>query len=175
MNLQNKQTKLDETRPDRLASAMLIIGIIVVCSFVLYSIIFYIVGGWALPPYILPSIFLCGIGVVYGSFRIVRGSSVTKQLVKAQLNKTGIGAIVGSAAAFVVILVAQVTAANGYWVVGLLIIAIPGALFFGISAGGIGGLLLGNILKNNKAAFVGGASAGVITSFLFFLFYFRSL
>ena len=167
MNIKNKKTKLDETKPETLASALLIIGIIVVCSFVLYSIIFYIVAGRAPPPYILLSIFLCGIGVVYGSFRTVRGSSVTKQLVKDQLNKTGIGAIAGSAVAFVVILCALVTAASGNWVVGLLIIAIPGALFFGISAGSIGGLILGNIWKNNKAPFVGGAIAGAIPSFLF--------
>jgi len=85
MSLQNKQSELDETRPDRLASAILIIGIIIVCSFVLYSIIFYIVGGRILPLSILPLIFLGGIGIVYGSFRIVRGSSVTKQFAKAIL------------------------------------------------------------------------------------------
>ena len=86
-----------------------------------------------------------------------------------------IGAIAGSATAFVVILLAQVTAANGYWVVELLIIAIPGALFFGISPGGIGGLILGNSWNNNKAAFVGGAIAGITTSFLYISIYIRSL
>jgi hypothetical protein len=172
MNIHNKQSELDETRPDRLASAILIIGITIVCQFVLYGMIFYIVGGWVLPSYILPFIFLGGIGIVYGSFRTVRGSSVTKQFVKATLKTMQSGAIAGSATAFVVILIAQVIAANGYWVVELLIIAIPGALFFGIAPGGIGGLILGSVWKNNKAAWVGGAVAGVLTSFLYFLFAF---
>ena len=175
MNLRNKPTELDESRPDRLASSMLIIGIIIVSQFVPYSIIFYIVGGQLPPPYILPFIFVGGIGIIYGSFRIVRGSSVTKESVKATLIKMRAGAIAGSATAFVVILIAEVTAANGYWVVELLIIAIPGALFFGISPGGIGGLILGNSWNNNKAAFVGGASTGLISSFLYVLSYLRSL
>ena len=181
MSLPNKKNELDETRPDRLASAMLIIGLIMVCSFVLYSIIFYLVGGWLLPPHILPLIVLGGISIAYGSFRTVRGGSVTKQFVKATLIKMRNGAIAGSAIAFVVLQIAQVSANHDSWynwfngVIPSLIIDIPGALFFGISAGGIGGLILGNIWKNNKAAFVGGAIAGVITSFLFILNYIRSL
>jgi hypothetical protein len=136
---------------------MLIIGIIIVNQFVLYGIIFYIVGGWLLPPHILPFIFVGGIGIVYGSFRTVRGSSVTKQFVKATLIKMRNGAIAGSAIAFVVLQIAQVSANHDSWynwlngVIPSLIIDIPGALFFGISAGGIGGLILGNIWKNNKA------------------------
>ena len=175
MNLRNKPTELDESRPDRLASSMLIIGIIMVSQFVLYSIIFYIVGGWLLPPYILPSIVLGGIGIVYGSLRTVRGTSVTKQFVRAILIKMRNGAIAGSATALVVITIAQVTVGEGFWVVPFLFIAIPGALFLGISPGGISGLILGFIWKNNKAAFVGGASTGLITSFLYVLSYFRSL
>jgi hypothetical protein len=181
MSLRNKQTELDETRPDRLASAMLIIGLIVVCSLVLYSIIFYMVGGWLLPPHILPLIFLGGIGIAYGSFRTVRGSSVTQLLVKATLIKLRSGAIAGSATAFVVLQIAQVSANHDSWynwvngVIPGLIIEIPGALFFGISAGGIGGLILGNIWENNKAAFVGGVIAGVTTSFLYISIYIRSL
>ena len=174
-SLRNKQTESDESRPDSVASAILVMGIVIVCQFALYSIIFYIMGGWLLPPYILPSIFLGGIGIVYGSFRTVRGTSVTQQLVKATLIKMRNGAIAGSTTAFVVILIAQVIAANGYWVVELLIITIPGALFFGISPGGIGGLILANRWKNNKAAFVGGAIIGVTTSFLYISIYIRSL
>ena len=179
MSLQNKQIGLNETRPDRLASAMLIIGILIVCLVVLYRIISYIVGIWR-QPYTLPLIFLGGIGIVYGSFRTVRGGSVTKQFVKATLIKMRNGAIAGSAIAFMVLQIAQVSANHDSWsnwfngVIPSLIIDIPGALFFGISAGGIGGLILGNIWKNNKAAFVGGASAGLITSFLFLFFYFCS-
>jgi hypothetical protein len=181
MSLQNKQTELDERRPDRLASAILIIGIIIVCSFVLYSIIFYIAGGWLLPRRILLFIFLGGISIVYGSFRTVRGTSTTKQFVKATLIKTRSGALAGSAIAFVVLQIARVSVNHDSWsnwlngVIPSLIIDIPGALFFGISAGGIGGLILGNIWKNNKTAFVGGAIAGVITSFLFILTYIRGL
>ena len=181
MSLQNKQTELDEARPDTLAFVMLIIGIITVCSFILYSIIYYIAGGWLLPPYILPFIFLGGIGITYGSFRIVRGSLVTKQFVKATLIKMRNGVIVGSATAFVVLQIARVSVNHDSWsnwlngVIPSLIIDIPGALFFGISAGGIGGLILGSIWKNNKATFIGGAIAGVVTSFLFILNYFRSL
>jgi len=177
---QNKQTELDETQPDRLASALLIIGILIVCQVVLYRIISYIVGIWR-QPYILPLIFLGGIGIVYGSFRTVRGGSVNKQFVKATLIKMRNGAIAGSAIAFMVLQIAQVSANHDSWynwfngVIPSLIIDIPGALFFGISAGGIGGLILGNIWKNNKAAFVGGAIAGVTISFLFILNYIRSL
>jgi hypothetical protein len=90
------------------------------------------------------------------------------------------GATAGSAIAFVVLQIARVSVNHDSWfnwlngVVPSLIIDIPGALFFGISAGGIGGLILGNIWKNNKAAFVGGACAGLITSFLYILNYIRS-
>ena len=167
MSLQNTQTELDETMPDRLASALLIIGICIVCQFALYGIIFRITGGWILPPLILPSIFLGGIGIVYGSYRTVRGSSVTKQFVKAALIKMRNGAIAGTSTALVVITIAQVIVGGGFYIVPFLFIAIPGALFFGISAGGISGLILGYLLKNNKAAFVGGTIAGGITSSLF--------
>ena len=84
------------------------------------------------------------------------------------------GAIAGSATALVVITIAQVIA-FGFAVVPLLFISIPGALFFGISPGGISGLIHGKIWKNKKAAFVGGAIAGGITSFLYILIYSRSL
>jgi len=180
MSLQNRQIELEETRPDRLASAMLIIGIIIVCEVVLYRIVSYIVGIWR-QPYILPLIVMGGTGIVYGSFRTVRGSSVTKQFVKATLIKMRNGAIAGSVAAFVVLQIAQVSANHDSWsnwfngFIPSLIIDIPGALFLGMSAGGISGLIVGNLWKNNKAAFVGGAIAGVITSFLFILNYIRGL
>jgi hypothetical protein len=170
MSLQNKQTELDDTKPDRLASAILIIGIFIVSQFVLYDIIIYRVGGWLLPTYFLPFIFLGGIGIVFGSFRTVRGSSVTKQYVKSALIKSGIGAIAGSAITLVVMIIAQEIVGGGYWSVEFFFITIPVPLFFGISAGGISGLIVGNKWKNNKAAFVGGTIAGLITSFLFILF-----
>jgi hypothetical protein len=68
-------------------------------------------------------------------------------------------------------IIAEVIAGGGYWSVQFFFITIPVPLFFGISAGGIGGLILGNKWKNNKAAFVGGAIAGVLTSFLYILFF----
>lgn len=180
MSLHNKLTDLEETRPDRLASAILIIGIIIVCEVVLYRLISYIVGIWR-QPYVLPLIVLGGIGIVYGSFRTARGSSATKQLVKATLLKMRNGALAGSATAFVVLQMAQVAANHDSWsnwlngFIPSLIIDIPGALFFGISAGGIGGLILGKMWKNNSAAFVGGAIAGGITSLLFIVNYIRGL
>ena len=175
MNLRNKPTELDESRPDRLASSMLIIGIIIVCQAVIYGIIFRIMGGWLLSPYILPSIVLGGISIVYGSLRTVRGTSVTKQFARAILIKMRNGAIAGSATALVMITIAQVIVGKGFWVVPFLFIAIPGALFLGISPGGISGLILGFIWKNNKAAFVGGAIAGITTSFLYLSIYIRTL
>lgn len=174
MSLQNKQTELDETSPDRLACAMLLIGMIIVCQVVLYGIISYVVGIWR-QPYILPLIVLGGLGMLYGSFRTVRGSLVTKQFVKSMLIKARNGAIAGSATALGMITIAQVIAGAGFAVVPFLFIAIPGALFFGISPGGISGLILGYIWKSNMAAFVGGASVGLITPSLYILFYFGSL
>ncbi|OGO66176.1 MAG: hypothetical protein A2030_01950 [Chloroflexi bacterium RBG_19FT_COMBO_50_10] len=170
MSLQNKQTELEKTRPDRLAATMLILGILIVCQIVLFSIIIYIVAGHPPPPYMLPFVFLGGIGMVYGSFRTIRGSSVTKQFVKAALTKSGSGAIAGSVTTIVLTIIAQVIAGGGYWSVQFYFITIPVPLFFGISAGGISGLILGNKWKNKKAAFVGGAIAGGITSVLYILF-----
>jgi len=178
MCLQNKQTELDETKPDRMASAMIIIGVCIVCQVVLYGIISYIVGKWPLPPFLLPSIFLGGISIVYGRFRTVRGSSSTKQFVKATLINMRNGAIAGSATAIVVTTIVQVIAFGYFAFVPFFFLAIPGGLFFGISPGGISGLLLGKIWKNKKATFVGGAIAGAITSFCFIyiynIFYIRS-
>src|SRR4030043_1763607 len=150
MCLQNKQTELDETKPDRMASAMIIIGVCIVCQVVLYGIISYIVGKWPLPPFLLPSIFLGGISIVYGRFRTVRGSSSTKQFVKATLIKMRNGAIAGSATAIVVITIVQIIAFGYFVFVSFFFLAIPGGLFFGISPGGLSGLILGKIWKNNK-------------------------
>jgi hypothetical protein len=175
MSLQNKQTELDETKPDRLASAMLIIGIFIVCQFVLYDIIIYRVVGWLLPTYFLPFIFLGGIGIIYGAVRTVRGNSATKQSVKATLIKIRNGAIAGSAVAFVMLQIASASSNHASWynwfngLIPSLIIDIPGALIFGVSAGSIGGMILGSIWKNKKAEFVGGAIAGGIFSFLYLL------
>jgi len=132
-------------------------------------------GGWPLQPYILPFILLGGIGIIYGAFRAVRGNSATKQSVKATLIKIRNGAIAGSAVAFVVLQIAHASSNHDSWYnwfhgfIPSLIIDIPGALVFGVSAGTIGGMILGSIWKNKKAVFVGGAIAGGIISFLYLL------
>jgi hypothetical protein len=150
---------------------MLIIGIFIVCQFALYGIIFSYSGGWLLPSYLLPFVFLGGIGIVYGLFRTVRGSSVTKQYVKATLINMRNGALAGSATAIVVITIVQVIGIGYFPHWTFFFLAIPGGLFFGIAPGGISGLILGKIWKNNKAAFVGGAIAGAITSFCIIYIY----
>ena len=175
MSLPNKKNELNETRPDRMAIAILIIGLVMACSFVLYGIIYFILGGWPLLPYILPLILFGGIGIVYGAVRTVRGNPATKQSAKATLIKMRNGAIAGSAVALAVLLSAQTSSNHDSWnnwfnaLIPYLIIDIPGGLIFGVSAGSIGGMILGSVWKNKKAVFVGGAIAGGIFSVLYLL------
>ena len=175
MSLPNKKNELNETRPDRMATAILVIGLVMACSFVLYGIIYFILGGWPLLPYILPLILLGGIGIIYGAVRTVRGSSATKQSVKATLIKVRNGALAGSAVALVVLLSAQTSSNHDSWnnwfnaLIPYLSIDIPGGLIFGVSAGSFGGMILGSVWKNKMAVFVGGAIAGGIISVLYLL------
>ena len=175
MSLPNKKNELNETRPDRMATAILVIGLVMACSFIPYGVLYFILGGWPLLPYILPLILLGGIGIIYAAFRAVRGNSATKQSVKATLIKIRNGAIAGSAVAFVELQITYASSNHDSWynwfqgLIPTLIIDILGALVFGISAGSIGGLILGSIWKNKKAVFVGGAIAGGIISFLYLL------
>ena len=175
MSLPDKKNELNETRPDRLATAILGIGLVMACSSILYGGIYLLLGGWAQLPYILPLIFLGGIGIIYGAVRTVRGSSATKQSVKATLIKMRNGAIAGSAVALVILQIVYASSNHASWynwfqgLIPTLIIDIPGALIFGISAGSIGGMILGSLWKNKKAVFVGGAIAGGIFSFLYLL------
>jgi hypothetical protein len=175
MSLPNKKNELNGTRPDRIATAILVIGLVMACSFIPYGVLYFILGGWPLLPYILPVIFLGGIGIIYGAVRTVRGNSATKQSVKATLIKIRNGAIAGSAVAFVMLQIASASSNHASWynwfngLIPSLIIDIPGALIFGVSAGSIGGMILGSIWKNKKAEFVGGAIAGGIFSFLYLL------
>jgi hypothetical protein len=111
-------------------------------------------------------ILLGGIGIPYGWFRKTGGSSATKQLFKTTRQRIQIGATAGSAAAFLFYLVMQSEGINISWVISLIIISIVWGLLLGIPAGGIGGFILASIWKNKKAAFIGGASAGAITSLL---------
>jgi len=175
MSLPNKKNEVNETRPDRLATAILVIGLVVACSFISYGVIYFILGGWPLLPYILPLILLGGIGIIYGALRTARGNPATKQSVKATLIKMRNGAIAGSLIALAELQIAHAFSNHASWynwfngLIPSLIIDIPGALFFGVSAGAIGGLILGRIWKNNKAVFVGGVIAGGIISFLYLL------
>jgi hypothetical protein len=171
MSLQSTQTEMNETKPNRLASAMLIIGIFIACQFALYGIIFSYSGGLLLPSYLLPFVFLGGIGIVYGLFRTVRRSPVTRQFVKAALISMTNGAIAGSATAIAVITIVQVIGIGYFPHWTFFFLAIPGGLFFGITPGGISGLILGKIWKNKKTIFVGGAIAGAITSFCIIYIY----
>jgi hypothetical protein len=59
---------------------------------------------------ILPSIFLGGIGIAYYTLRTTRGSSITKQYVKAALIKMRNEAIAFTVTALVVITITQVIA-----------------------------------------------------------------
>jgi hypothetical protein len=179
MRLSDMKNDWNKIRPDRLAAAFLIIGLLTACSFAFFGFIYFIVGGWPPASHVLPFILLGAVSIMYGSVRTVRGNSATKQSVKAALVKLRNGAIAGSTIAFIAIQIAQNAGNQGSWhnfVYGLvshLIIAIPGALFFGISAGGIGGLILGYVLRSNKAAFIGGFIGGATTSILYLLNYFR--
>jgi hypothetical protein len=181
MSVPDKEIKTDETRPDRLALAMLIIGFILVCSLVLYQIVFFIVGGWRLAQPILQLFILGGIGIIYGLFRTVRGNPATKQLVKTTLKKMRSGALAGSATALVALQTAQWAANHASWynwlngLIPTLILDIPAALFFGVSAGSIGGFILGKIWKNKKAVVVGGILGGGIACGLYMLIAIRGL
>ena len=175
MSLPNKNNELDETRADRIATAILVIGIVMACSFIPYSFIYFILGGWPHLASILPVIFLGGIGIIYGVVRTVRGNSATKQSVKATLIKMRNGAIAGSVVAlaeFQIVYASSNHDSLSNWVNGLiptLIINIPGALIFGVSAGSLGGMILGRLWKNKKAVFIGGAIAGGIFCLLYLL------
>jgi len=161
------------TRPDRLASALLIIGFILVSLFGFYSIGFRFAGGRHLPPLFLTTIILGGTGILYGWFRTVRGNPETKQLFKATFQKIRIGAMAGSVAAFVLVMISQINEVNGSWLVAFFVLSITWGLLFGIPFGGIGGLILASIWKNKKSAFVGGVSAVAIISLLRIIFVFH--
>ena len=86
-----------------------------------------------------------------------------------------LSAIAGSAVALAVLLSAQTSSNHASWnnwfnaLIPYLSIDIPGGLIFGVSAGSIGGMILGSVWKNKMAVFVGGAIAGGIFSILYLL------
>ena len=177
MNVQNTQNEIIEIRPDRMASVMLVIGIFILGQGVIYgliSIITYLVAGWLLP-YSLPVICLGGIVMIYGLIRTKRGSSETNKKVTAALVKSGSGAIAGGVLSVIVFIIGQVILFGGHWSVAFFVITIPVPLFFGLSAGGLCGLIVGNKWKNNQAAFAGGAIPGLIISSLYILAFVLSL
>ena len=173
MDQQHNQIEMEE-KPDKLAFAILITSILIGLPIWICGIVWYFLAG-GFPQYILLFILLGVFGIIYGLIRTITGSITTKQFAKANVRKMGFGALAGSLVAFTAIIIAQITAMGGFWdFSSLFLITIPGALFFGIPAGGIGGMILGNKGKTNKASIIGGIIAGVILApFLFFLFSFR--
>jgi hypothetical protein len=168
MSLQSKQTELDETKPDRLAFAILLIGILSICIVANPWIILFYIYYKTIPLITLPFFLLGGIGIVYGAFKTVRGSARTKQFVNALLGNFGIGAIAG----FVTVLVVYIFIANSQLENTCLLSDVIGSIvFFGTASGGFGGLILGNKWKNKKAAFIGGVVAVVILAALVFAFF----
>ena len=163
--------EVNELHPDRLASALLIFGFVLVSLFGFFLILNLLVAG-RLQVFLLVMVVVGGIVILYGWFRKTRGSSTTKQLFITTHQRIQFGATAGSAAAFLVNLVLQSEGVNSSWVISLIILSIFWALMFGIPAGGIGGLILASIWNNKKAAFIGGASSGALFSLYWILNYF---
>lgn len=166
-----KETEKDETRLDRLASALLISGFLLTSLFGSSSIVYFIVAG-RIPSFMLPLILLGGISIFYGRFRKIRGSSATKQLFNATRYNLQVGALAGIAAVFLVYLVIQSEGINISWLVSFLILSIFWSLLMGIPSGGFGGLILAAIWKYKYAAFIGGAIAGALFSLFWMMKYF---
>lgn len=165
------EIKEENTRPDRLASAALIIGFILVSLFGSFGSISLLAAG-RFPPFMLLMSIVGVSGIIYGRSRMSRGSSTTKQLYENTRQKIWSGALAGIAATFLAYLVNQSEGLNLSWVVSFLILSIVWALLFGIPSGGIGGLVLASIWKNKYAAFIGGAIAGASFSSFWMLRYF---
>ncbi|MCJ7694604.1 MAG: hypothetical protein MUO40_04180 [Anaerolineaceae bacterium] len=174
MKLHAESPELNNTKPDRMPSALLVSGFFLVSLFGFYGVI-GLVEAARLSAFLLLIIILGVSAIYYGWFRKTRGSSSTKQLFKTTRQRIQIGATAGSVAAFLVYLVMQSEGLNISWVVSFIILSIFWALMFGIPAGGIGGLILASIWKNKKASFVGGAIAGALFSLFWILSYFGSL
>jgi hypothetical protein len=168
-----KETDNNKTRPDRLSTALLISGFILVSLFGFYSMLTFLVAG-RLPLFMLPFILLGGMGIFYGRSRTARGSSATKQLFNATRQKIQSGSLAGIAAAFLIYLVTQSKGINSSWVLSFLILAIVWAPLLGIPSGGVGGLILASIWKNKNAAFIGGAIGGALFSLYWILNFFGS-
>jgi len=182
MSLQNKKNESDDTRPDRLLGALLIASLILFCSLFFLGMVFFIMKGS--PPFkrtFLPLILLSGVGVLIGWLRIRRGSPGTKQFVKTGLMHLMDGTLGGSAGSLAVLLIAQASTNHASWynwfngLIPGLILALPSALFFGISAGGPGGLIAGSVWKDRKAAWISGMLVGISITIAFIYFSIRGI
>ena len=174
MNVQSEQTKIDITRPNRLAITLLMIGILLLCPVIGLIIYFGFGRGLLWDQKIISLLFVSleGIGLVYGTINVLKGNEITKQLAKTTLKNFGMGATTASIVGLILIIITQVAALDKYWSVGLLlIIAIPGALITGVPTGGIGGVILGSVWRYKRAAIIGGFVAEIIiTPILFMIF-----
>src|SRR5689334_14387666 len=99
MNVQSEQTKIDITRPNRLAITSLMIGILLLYP-IIGLIIFLVFGGgllWDQKIISLLFVSLEGIGLVYGTINVVfKGNAITKQLAQTALKNFGMGATAAS-------------------------------------------------------------------------------
>jgi hypothetical protein len=169
MNSLDKQVGLNETKPDKLAFAILPIGILGICvaanPYLLILFIFY----RTLPPAALPFFLLGGIGIAYGAFKTARGTERTRQFVKTRLRYFGIGAIAGLATGIAVYVITIAFLQAGFENNCLLSNVIGSMNIFGIASGGIGGLILGIKWKNKRAALIGGVIAVVVLAVTVFV------
>jgi len=182
MSLQKMKNESDETRPDKLGGVLLIASLILFFSFILYGLVSFIVRGLSpVKGSLLPLILLSGIGVLIGWLRTRSGNPASRQFTKAGLLRVKDGALFGSAGSLLVLLIAQTSANHASWynwfngLIPGLILAIPSAMFIGVSAGGTSGLIIGKIWKNKYASRVGGALVGISITIAFILSFIRGI
>ncbi len=89
----------------------------------------------------------------------------------ASLKRYGIGAISGWLSVFLVIIVYQIVTLQLFWNPILLVLAAISAIGFGVTGGGIGGLILGGIWKHSISPVIGGSVVAILL-FLICLFTF---
>jgi hypothetical protein len=169
MSTNNEQIGSSETRTDRLATVLLIIGFLLASLSGTVSIIGLFAAGRIQPLFLL--IVLLGVsGIFYGKFRTTRGSLATRHLFKTTLQKIRMGVLTGSAAGFCIAALSQIKDVNGSWVVAFLVLSIVWGLLLGIPFGGLGGLILGSIWKNKSSAYIGGVIAAAVVALYWYIF-----
>lgn len=162
MNIQSEQTETDITKPNRLAIASLLMGILLLCPVIIGVAMFWRGFLWDQKIIALLFVFLEGIGLIYGTINVIKGNETTRRIAEILFKNFRMGAMAGSILGLILIIISQVVALRKYWSIGLLIIAIPGAIITGLPTGGIGGLILGSVWKNKWAAIIGGIVAWII-------------